>query len=210
MSEYDFDIDTHPDDDEAYDGPDAYLEGDDNVLELEIDQDDIHIPAHPQDPSRIAISQILRCKCITAYLSRQSLLMSHLLALFDLQHLQPGSTIERTTSSSMDDNGGESMSYGDLVRLLRTAPSRAQDEEDAGNDDEDDSASSHWNRQWYPPHTEPQKRGVELLMSGEFGRVGNKLRSKKCSRNVSRLLLDRSCKSRGVLSREELSSVRSI
>ena len=136
-------------------------------------------------------------------------LMSHLLALFDLQHLQPGSATERTTSSSTDNNE-DSITYGDLVRLLRTGPSRRdQDEEDddVGNDDDEDSTS--WNRQWYPPHTEPQKRGIELLTSGEFGRVGNKLRSRKCSRNISRLLLDRSCKPQGVLSREELSSVRS-
>lgn len=50
------------DDDEAYDGPDAYLDGDDNVLELEIDQD--NISARSEDPGSTAIAQILRCKCL--------------------------------------------------------------------------------------------------------------------------------------------------
>jgi len=157
-----------------------------------------------------------RRSCVVStspHVSSQTPLTSHLLALFDLQHLQPGNTTERTPSSSTNNIEGDSITYGDLVRLLRTGPSRrARDEEDedAGSDDDEYSTSLHWNRQWYPPHIEPQKRGVELLMSGEFGRVGNKLRSKKGSRDISRLLLDRSCKPRGTLSREELTSVCSI
>ena len=71
MPEYEFDIDTPSDDDEAYDGPDAYLEGEDNVLELEIGQDDI--PARSQDPSRTAIAQILRCMCLAACLRPEPL-----------------------------------------------------------------------------------------------------------------------------------------
>ncbi|KAG8219620.1 WD40-repeat-containing domain protein [Butyriboletus roseoflavus] len=184
--EYEFDIDMSSDD-EAYDGPDADLDGDDNVLEFEIGQD--NISAHSEDPGDTAVAQILR-------------------SLFDLQQLQRGSAAERTTSPSANDEG-YSITYGDLVRFLRTGPSRRnQDEEDqdAGNDDEEYSASSQRNRQWFPPHTEPQKRGVELLMSGEFGHVGNKIRSNKGSRNVSRLLLDRSFKPRGTLSREELTN----
>ncbi|KAI9570371.1 WD40 repeat-like protein [Boletus coccyginus] len=190
MQAYEFDIDVPSDDDEAYDGPDAYLEGDDNVLELEIGQDDI--PAHSHGVSSTPIAQILR-------------------SLFDLQHLQPGSTTERAPSSSTNNIEGVSITYGDLVGLLRTLPSRRarddeDEDEDAGSDDDEYLTSSHWNRQWCLPHSEPQKTGVELLMSGEFGRVGNKLRSKKGSRNVSRLLLDRSCKPRGTLAREELTN----
>lgn len=210
MPQYEFDIDMPSDDDEAYYGPDAYLDGDDNVLELEIGQD--RIPAHSQrDPTGNSIAQILRCKRITAHLSGHTSLTSHYLALFDLQQLHPGSATERTTTNSSANNEGDSITYNDLVRLLRTDPSNGdQDEEDDDTGNDEYSTTSHWNRQWYPPHIEPQQRGVELLMSGEFGRVGNKLRSVKGSRNVSRLLLDRSCDPRGTLSREELSSVRSI
>ncbi|KAF8445715.1 WD40 repeat-like protein [Boletus edulis BED1] len=180
MPEYEFDIAMHEDDDddEAFDGPDAYLEGDDNILELE---DEVH-----SQGSRGSIAEILR-------------------SLFDLQQLHPGNATERTTSSGT--NEGNSI-YGDLVRLLQAGPSSGdQDEEDDQVDDDDEYLTgSPWHRQWYPPHTEPQKTGVELLMSGEFGRVSNKLRSNKGSKNVSRLLLDRSCNPRGILSKEELSS----
>lgn len=209
MPEYEFDIDMPDDDDEAYDGPDAYLDGDDNVLELEIGQDDMS--DHPEEShGNTAIAQILRCKSLAPCLSGQTPLTSRLLALFDLQQLQRGSAAERTTSPSTN-NEGHSITYGDLVRLLRTGPSRRdqdEEDEDTGNDDDDEySVSSQRTRQWFPPHTEPQKRGVELLMSGEFGHVGNKLRSNRDRRNVSRLLLDRSSKPRGILSREELTSV---
>ncbi|KAF8591926.1 WD40 repeat-like protein [Ramaria rubella] len=54
------------------------------------------------------------------------------------------------------------------------------------NDDEDDEDSRPytfiWGRQqpktkkWFKPVTEPQKAGVELLNSGEFGRLGSKRR----------------------------------
>lgn len=213
MPEYEFNIDMPSDDDEAYGGPDAYLDGDDNVLELEIGQDDAS--PHPEDPGSTAIAQILRCKCLAPCLSGRTPLTSRLQALFDLQQLHPGSAAERTTSPGTNNNEGHPFTYGDLVRLLRAGPFRRdqdREDEDSDNDDDDDEypASSHWNKQWFPPHTEPQKRGVELLMSGEFGRVGNKLRSSRGSRNVSRLLLDRSCKPRGTLSREELTSVRFI
>ncbi|KAH0838129.1 WD40-repeat-containing domain protein [Lanmaoa asiatica] len=193
MPEYEFDIgmpDDDDDDDEAFDGLDAYLDGDDNILELEIGQDDI--PAHSADSGSTAIAQILH-------------------SLFDLQQLQPGSATERGTSPNTNNNEGRSITYGDLVRLLRTGSSRGdrdEEDDDVDGDDDDDEypVSSHRNRQWFAPHTEPQKRGVELLMSGEFGHVANKLRSKKGSRNISRLLLDRSCKPGGTSSREELTS----
>lgn len=124
--------------------------------------------------------------------------------MFELQHLQPGhGTAERTTGA----DSGE-ITYGDLVRFLRTGPPWADEDDEA--DDNEYSGGSHWNKQWYPPHTEPQKKGVELLMSGEFGRVGNKLRSNKGRRNISRLLLDRSCKPGVTQFREELTSVRFI
>lgn len=208
MPEYEFDIDMpSDDDDETYDGPDAYLDGDDNLLELEVSQDDVS--PHSDDPGSTAIAQILRCKCLASCLSRRTPPTSHSLALFDLQQLQPGSTTERTTNSGANNTEGR-ITYGDLVRLLRTGPPRGdqdEDDEDVDSGDGEYSSNSHWNRQWFPPHTQPQKRGIELLMSGEFGRVDNKIKTKKGSRNISRLLLDRSARPQGTPSREELTSV---
>lgn len=152
-------------------------------------------------------AQRLNRSCVVSVLLHvyRTLHAYHLLALFDLQHLQPGhGTTERTIGSGTD--SGE-ITYGDLVRFLRTGPSWADGDE---ADDNGYSGHSHWNKQWYPPHTEPQKKGVELLMSGEFGRVSNKLRSNKGTRNISRLLLDRSCKPGVTPFREELTSVRFI
>ncbi|KAF9229038.1 WD40 repeat-like protein [Gyrodon lividus] len=193
MPEYDlnFDLDMPSDDDEAYEGPDAYVEGDDSVLELEIVQDDL--PAQSQNGGSAAMSQILR-------------------SIFDLQQLQPGNAAERTTSSTSNNNdwrpAPRSITYGDLVRLLRTGPSSGdQDAEDEPDDDDDEYVvNTHRNQQWFPPHTEPHKRGVELLMSGEFGRVSNKLKSKSGRKSVSRLLLDRSSSPRSTMYREELAS----
>lgn len=59
MPRYEFDIDMPSDDDEAYDGPGAYLEGDDNISELEIVQDDPEIFTHHRS---LDIAQIFRCK----------------------------------------------------------------------------------------------------------------------------------------------------
>ena len=205
MAEYEFDIDMpSDDDDEAYGGPDAYLEGDDNVLELEVGHDDFFPPG---DDTGINALQILRCRRFVAYLW-QNLPISHLLALFDLQQLQPGTTSERSTNPGTNNAQGR-ITYGDLVRLLRSGPSQGRDEddEDVDNDDDEYPITSDWNKQWFPPHTEPQARGVELLMGGEFGRVGNKIKTKKGSRNISRLFLDRSCRPQGTPSREELISV---
>lgn len=211
MSEYEYDIDMpSDDDDEAYDGPDAYLEGDDNVLELEAHQD--NFSPHSDDLGSTAIAQILRCECLAVCLFGRTTPTFHLSALFDLQQSQPGSTTERTTNSGTNSSAGR-ITYGDLVRLLRTGPPRGdqdEDDEDADNGDDEYSTSSHWNRQWFPPHTEPQMRGVELLMSGEFGRTTTKIKTNKGCKNVSRLLLGRSSRPQGTLSREELTSVYSI
>ncbi|KAG9314168.1 WD40-repeat-containing domain protein [Chiua virens] len=190
MPEYDFDMDVPSDEDDAYDGPDAYLEGDDNILELEVDQDTNPSHIASDDPGSTAIAQILR-------------------SLFDLQH--GNTTSPSPGTASRGNNERHTITYGDLVRLLRTSgpPRRDQEEDDEDEDNDEDEyygASSDWNRQWFPSHTEPQQKGVELLMSGEFGCVGNTLRSNKGNRNVSRSLLDRSCRSRGTVSREELSS----
>lgn len=208
MRRYEFDIDfPSEDDDEAYDGPDAYPEGDDNVLELEVSRGDVSFPA--DEAGSNSITQILRCMCLVVCLSARTP-TSHLSALFDLQ--QSGGTTERTTNSGTNNTEGR-ITYGDLVRLLQTGPPRGdqdEDDEDMDNGDGEYPSDSDRDGQRYPPHTEPQKGGAELLMSGEFGRVRDKIRTRKGSKNISRLLLDRSCMSQGMPSREELINVSSI
>ena len=66
---------------------------------------------------------------------------------------------------------------------------------------------------WKKPHTEPQKAGVELLMSGEFGRVGPKYRERGFpgvgggSRNLATLLRQRASSTRPI-PKEEFAEVR--
>jgi WD repeat-containing protein 23 len=80
-------------------------------------------------------------------------------------------------------------------------------EEDDDDDDEIENVGE-WDQPWFPPHKEPQQLGVELLMGGEFGSVSSKIRSRRNKRNISRMMLDQSSRSRGVISRENMISVR--
>ncbi|KAL4069807.1 WD40-repeat-containing domain protein [Scleroderma yunnanense] len=168
------------DDERAFEGPDAYLE-DDDVFELEDDD----VPA--QRGSNTTISQILR-------------------SLFDMQQLQPNESAQRTTRSEGTDRGLvelETLTYRDILGLFRRSRSARDDD-----DDDDDFTPGHysstpWYEQWFSPHEDPQPEGLELLMSGEFGRIVSHLKMNKRNRNISRTLLDRS--SRGIgIQREEL------
>ncbi|KAG6851328.1 hypothetical protein H0H93_005726 [Arthromyces matolae] len=90
------------------------------------------------------------------------------------------------------------ISLQDIRRLLSSAgafDAAEDDDEDYEEEDDDDegfrssfrSASS-----WRPPEiTEPQKEGVELLNSGDFGRHGGKAQKRNNNINVARLILDR-------------------
>lgn len=55
---------------------------------------------------------------------------------------------------------------------------------------------------WKRPHTEPQEAGLNLLHSGEFGRIGPKTRA----RNLARLLRERSL-SQKPMAKEDLCEV---
>lgn len=44
---------------------------------------------------------------------------------------------------------------------------------------------------WFPPVLQPNPAGEELLMSGDFGRVGPKLRKHPWQRNLARMVFDR-------------------
>jgi DDB1- and CUL4-associated factor 11 len=84
-------------------------------------------------------------------------------------------------------------------------------DEEEDDDDEENWTGSYmtgpavgWRR---PQITEPQKPGLELLMSGEFGHIGRKMKSKKYRRNVSRRIFDRATSARGLMHKEDLASV---
>ncbi|TBU63826.1 WD40 repeat-like protein [Dichomitus squalens] len=57
--------------------------------------------------------------------------------------------------------------------------------------------SRPWNRsEWWPKRTEPQKEGLELLYSGEFGRLLHQIQAREGQHNVARNLLNRGTNAR--------------
>lgn len=58
------------------------------------------------------------------------------------------------------------------------------------------------------PAKKPQQAGVELLMSGEFGRVGHKRQSRAGRRNLAKAILNRGYSTRPIVT-EDLSAVSS-
>ncbi|KAI0308327.1 WD40-repeat-containing domain protein [Multifurca ochricompacta] len=74
------------------------------------------------------------------------------------------------------------------------------DDDDDGDDDE--MQYSYWRRphaktpKWFSPVTTPQKEGIKLLMSGEFGRVGVETRSRNGDASLTKAILSRRSKLR--------------
>lgn len=89
-----------------------------------------------------------------------------------------------------------------------------EDENDGDDDgdieymDEDDEPPIRTN-QWIPPHKEPQKAGLDLLASGEFGSVDikNRARRDRPSRTISRRILNQFTHPVPVHSREAVQAV---
>jgi hypothetical protein len=79
-----------------------------------------------------------------------------------------------------------------------------EEEEDAGSYYGQYQRTAH---QWFPAVTEPQEAGSHLLMSGEFGRVGQRLGQRRNNMDVARLLRDRGMKARPFNYREDITSV---
>lgn len=111
------------------------------------------------------------------------------------------------------------ISLHNLTRLLRAAsggggPHLYFDEEDEEDDDndaiyEDDDDWGYEIRApgrppWFEEVKEPVKEGVELLYSGDFGRIGPKSRSQRKTANIARHVLAQSHKAVPAPSREEL------
>ncbi|KAG6873840.1 hypothetical protein C0995_010452 [Termitomyces sp. Mi166 len=98
----------------------------------------------------------------------------------------------------------------DISRLLNTLgrgrglghPDEDEEYEEDDDDDDDDYYTSFRSAAvapWKSPEiAEPQKEGVELLNSGDFGRVGSKARKRRNDINLANLILDRARRSRPV------------
>jgi len=118
------------------------------------------------------------------------------------------------------------VTFQDLARLMSVGTAtrvgnrvHIQPDEDGDEDDEDYNGaedddngnyipprvSAH---QWYPPVKEPQKAGLELLASGDFGRVGVKARSRRNSSNILKTVSHKFYRPLPLTSREDLHSVR--
>jgi WD repeat-containing protein 23 len=137
------------------------------------------------------------------------------LALFEMQ----------SSNALINPTGGQSISLGritlqDLSRVIRrsnyidrTYTGDDEDEEDSaeGGDDDDEEANydsvRRASHQWFPEVTEPQKAGVELLMSGDFGRVGNKIKSRQNDVNIAKLINNQSSRLRQASYKEDYASV---
>jgi DDB1- and CUL4-associated factor 11 len=136
--------------------------------------------------------------------------------------------MQSTGSPRSDDResrtiGLTGISLQDLSRLLSARSSQAggiptgrnhiaddEDEAEDDNDDVDEYSDSFRQavHQWFPDITEPQKAGMELLTSGDFGRVAAKLRSRRSDVNVAKLIYKRSMRPKPVSYKEDYASVR--
>lgn len=133
------------------------------------------------------------------------------------------------SQSSTNLGGGASMrlsgiTFQDLARLMSVGTAtrvgnrvHIQADEDEDEDDEnyngtEDDGIEGYSRvsahQWYPPVTEPQKAGLELLANGDFGRVGVKARSRRNSHNILKTVSHKFYRPLPLTSREDLQSVR--
>ncbi|EIN13833.1 WD40 repeat-like protein [Punctularia strigosozonata HHB-11173 SS5] len=108
-------------------------------------------------------------------------------------HRQAGSQPTHSVVDAEDHTTRVQVPLSTLARLFGITSSTLN-EEDEDEDDDEYYAQPTTPPQpsWTQPHREPQEAGVRLLGSGDFGRVGPKLRSRQRNqRNVSRELEDR-------------------
>ena len=144
--------------------------------------------------------------------------MSFLEALFSTQNSespQQPSVQTGTRSISLSTINLRDLARSVTVRTsgsLRGTNLRAE-EEDEWEDDEDDEYSPEDQKdlvsghQCFPPVKEPQKEGEELLRSGDFGRVGIKIRSRVNNRNLVKSVLNRATHPIPNFNKEDLLSV---
>ncbi|KAJ7455934.1 WD40-repeat-containing domain protein [Mycena galericulata] len=99
----------------------------------------------------------------------------------------------------------------DLNRLLRASPDAEEEEEaeEEGEDDEEEyyRAFRHTNHsKYFREVTEPQEAGLRLLHSGDFGRVANKIKSRRNDLNISKTLRSRASQPRPRVYKEDYAS----
>jgi len=130
--------------------------------------------------------------------------------------------------SSSPSGGTRSLSFRSinlhsLARLLRAAsaddgpgfyfePDNDDGDDDELYEDDEDDYSLYEPRQitrptWHEEIKEPVEEGVELLYSGDFGRIGPKSRSRRKVVNIARQILSQSSVAIPETYREELISV---
>ncbi|KAJ7837378.1 hypothetical protein B0H14DRAFT_1100582 [Mycena olivaceomarginata] len=100
----------------------------------------------------------------------------------------------------------------DLNQLLR---STAEPEEEAGaaEEDDDDEEDEYYrafrnsgHSLYFRKVTEPQEPGVQLIHSGEFGRVGPKIKSRRKDLNIAKQLRSRASQARPRFYKEDYTS----
>ncbi|KDR85616.1 hypothetical protein GALMADRAFT_234583 [Galerina marginata CBS 339.88] len=127
-----------------------------------------------------------------------------LAALFSLQPAG-GPQITTGTTGNAQMRVSE-LTLRDMARLLGVRPANARTEHAHHPHDDDDEDDDDYlideeeevhnrprrtrGRPFFPPVKEPQKEGLELLASGDFGRVGVKSRSRRSRPNIARTLLN--------------------
>lgn len=102
----------------------------------------------------------------------------------------------------------------DLNQLLRSTAE--PEEESAAADEEDDDEEDEYYRAfrnsghslYFRKVTEPQEPGVQLIHSGEFGRVGPKIKSRRKDLNIAKQLRSRASQARPRFCKEDYTSVR--
>ncbi|GJJ09620.1 hypothetical protein Clacol_003843 [Clathrus columnatus] len=181
------------DDEDAFNGPDAYVdEFDEFDVEYQIAEDD-NDADYAEDDEEDDEDEEEEDDGLNA--QRQSIV--------DLLNNAFVSIVP--DSQGAESTTGETLTSGltlDQVRLLLAAAQSRQlqmadeDEEDEEEDDDDDSMHytsgafghrrPHSSKAWFKPFTEAQEAGVQLLYSGEFGRL-----SAKKSDNIRRMLKGR-------------------
>lgn len=85
-----------------------------------------------------------------------------------------------------------------------------EEEDDAMEADEADYYGSFRRTEWFPKVTEPQQAGLDLLNSGDFGRVSSKLRSRRKDLSLAKLVLNRAARPLPASSKEDFSNVRRL
>jgi hypothetical protein len=95
-----------------------------------------------------------------------------------------------------------------ILRQFRTARQEAQQDEGSDGDVAEHLLKAHRrSTRLVPPVSGPQEAGQNLLMSGEFGRIGNKTTSRRKNINVVKVLNNLPAHFRSASYKEDICSV---